>query len=561
MKKIIEDLYLENEYKNCLVNPYHGYLSALENTLEVKIIESICDVGTRVGNLLYFIKKKYPKIEIKGYDYFKWSQQYAHQSVSEYIQLFDLSKPLIDFKTFNLVNCTEVGEHLPKESEDIFIDNLCKLSNDILIVSWSNEVSEQHLNPRNKSYIINKISKKGFQEWSDMTHNLKFFLRKNIKHETFPWWHESIMVFKKRKFLESNSKWFIQGCANNNNIKGLKFKYSGVYMQKQLMNLRDKIYLNVSNKKPLSIMRLGDGDAYFMHAFPIGSAKPGNRATKFEYSEKNNLKDFRMGIYRADLVTTEINYFTNGSLYVSLLLEILYKIFPNFHKSKFQKNWKFNRFFFYIFKFSSEVFSFYLARLIFSPIFYVLKKKLNVNDNFPLIAKYQKINSESVYALVANRLIFRMFPENEILLVGQEEKINAIKKLLDHKQYRDYLGISFFSGFVHIPKVGAADNEEQILNDIKKAAALYNPKIILIGAGSSKLYLIPRIRYFSDAVVIDIGAGIDALAGVISQDRPYFADWINFKSNNINYSNMDLMDLKNPERDSGKYKKVLLNNL
>jgi hypothetical protein len=305
-------------------------------------------------------------------------------------------------------------------------------------------------------------------------------------------------------------------------------------------------------------MRLGDGDAYFMHAFPIGSAKPGNRATKFDYSEKNNLKDFRMGIYRADLVTTEINYFTNGSLYVSLLLEILYKIFPNFHKSKFQKNWKFNRFFFYIFKFSSEVFSFYLARLIFSPIFYVLKKKLNVNDNFPLIAKYQKINTESVYALVANRLIFRMFPENEILLVGQEEKINAIKKLLDHKQYRDYLGISFFSGFVHIPKVGAADNEEQILNDIKKAVALHNPKIILIGAGSSKLYLIPRIRYFSDAVVIDIGAGIDALAGVISQDRPYFADWINFKSNNIDYTSMDIMDLKNPERDSGKYKKVLL---
>jgi hypothetical protein len=70
--------------------------------------------------------------------------------------------------------------------------------------------------------------------------------------------------------------------------------------------------------------------------------------------------------------------------------------------------------------------------------------------------------------------------------------------------------------------------------------------------------LIPRIRYFSDAVVIDIGAGIDALAGVISQDRPYFADWINFKSNNIDYTSMDIMDLKNPERDSGKYKKVLL---
>jgi 2-polyprenyl-3-methyl-5-hydroxy-6-metoxy-1,4-benzoquinol methylase len=560
MKNNIEDLYIEDEYKNDLKNAYHAYLSALENVFDLKIIDSICDVGTRVGNLLYFAKKKYPKIEIIGYDYFEWAKQYAHPTVSEYIKILDLSKPLKNFKTFNLVNCTEVGEHIPKEFEGIFIDNICKLSNDILILSWSNEVLDTHLNPQKKSYIIKKIINKGFQEWNEKSSELGFFLKEKIQHDAFPWWCKSIMVFKKKKFLESHSKWFVQGCANNNSIKGLKFNYYGVSLQKQLMNLRDKIYLNVSNKKPLSIMRLGDGDAYFMHAFPIGSAKPGNRATKFEYSEKNNLKDFRKGIYRADLVTTEINYFTNGSLYVSLLLEILYKIFPNFHKSKFQKNWKFNRFFFYIFKFSSEVFSFYLARLIFSPIFYVLKKKLNVNDNFPLITKYQKINTESVYALVANRLIFRMFPDNKILLVGQEEKMNAIKKLMEYKQYRDYLGISFFSGFVCVPKVGAADNEEQILNDIKKAVDLHKPKIILIGVGSAKLYILPRIRFLSDAVVIDIGAGIDALAGVISQDRPYFADWINFKSNNIDYTSMDIMDLKNPERDSGKYKKVLLNN-
>jgi 2-polyprenyl-3-methyl-5-hydroxy-6-metoxy-1,4-benzoquinol methylase len=560
MKNNIKDLYIEDEYKNDLKNPYHAYLSALEDVFDLKIIDSICDVGTGTGNLLYFAKKKYTKIEIAGYEYFEWSKQYAHQTVSEYIKISDLSESLKNYKTFNLVNCSDVGEHIKKESEDVFIDNLCKLSNDILIVSWSNEVNDQHLNPQKKSYIIKKIIKKGFQEWTEKTSDLRFSLKNKIKHEAFPWLSKSIMVFKKKKFLESHSKWFVQGCANNNSIKGLKFKYCGISLQKQLMNLRDKIYLNVANKKPLSILRLGDGDAYFMHAFPIGSAKPGNRATKFEYSEKNNLKDFRRGIYRADLVTTEINYFTNGSLYVSLLLEIFYKIFPNFHKSKFQKNWKFNRFFFYIFKFSSEVFSFYLARLIFSPIFYVLKKKLNLNGNFPLIAKYQKINAESVYAIVANRLIFRMFPKNEILLVGQEEKINAVKKLLDHKHYRDYLGISSFSGFVGITKIGAADQENQILKDIRKAVDLYNPKIILVGAGSSKLYLIPKIRYFSDAVAIDIGAGIDALAGVISQDRPYFADWINFKSNLIDYAGMDIMDLKNPERDSDKYKRVLLDN-
>jgi UDP-N-acetyl-D-mannosaminuronic acid transferase (WecB/TagA/CpsF family) len=153
-----------------------------------------------------------------------------------------------------------------------------------------------------------------------------------------------------------------------------------------------------------------------------------------------------------------------------------------------------------------------------------------------------------------------MYPKNEILLVGQEEKINAIKLLLNHQKYRDYLGISGFSGFVGIPKIGAADYEDQILKDIEEAEKLSSPKVILVGMGSAKLYVIPRIRFFSDAVVIDVGAGIDALAGVISQNRPYFADWINFKSNNIDYLNMDLMDLKNPERESDKYNKVILNN-
>ena len=70
----------------------------------------------------------------------------------------------------------------------------------------------------------------------------------------------------------------------------------------------------------------------------------------------------------------------------------------------------------------------------------------------------------------------------------------------------------------------------------------------------------PRIKFFSNAVVIDVGAGIDALAGVISQDRPYFADWVNFKSNLIDYAGMDIMDLKNPESMALTLKNLINNN-
>ena len=562
MKNNIKDLYIEDEYKNDLKNPYHAYLSALEDVFDLKIIDSICDVGTRIGNLLYFAKKKYPKIEIAGYEYFEWSKQYAHETVSEYIKILDLSKPFKNYKTFNLVNCTEVGEHIPKESEDVFIDNLCKLSNDILIVSWSNEVVDQHLNPQKKSYIIKKIIKKGFQEWTEKSSDLEFSLKKKIKREAFPWLSKSIMVFKKKKFLESHSKWFVQGCANNNSIKGLKFNYYGVSLQKQLMNLRDKIYLNVANNKPMSILRIGDGELFFINAFPYGSAKPGVRSLiKIDYKDKINFVDCRRSIYKPDIITTEINSLMYGGLYLCLLLEIFYKFFPNFHKSKIQIEWKYNRFLFHIFIFVSKLFRLIFLRVLFFPIFILLRKKLKIKPKkFPILKPF-KFNFETIYALVSTRLIFKMFPNKEIMIVAQKEKIAAIEILMTYEAYRSYLGIKEFNSYLGVPKIGAADDEIKILADIKNNVNLYKPKIIIIGIGMAKLYIIPRIKEFTNAMVIDVGVGVDALAGVVSQDRPFFADWINFKSNRINYFDMDLMsDKNNPERDSNKYKKILLDN-
>ena len=150
-----------------------------------------------------------------------------------------------------------------------------------------------------------------------------------------------------------------------------------------------------------------------------------------------------------------------------------------------------------------------------------------------------------------------MFPE-DIFLVGQQQKIDAIKVLAEYEKYRHYLGIHRFCGYVGVPAIGAADDEDTILQTIRDECNRVQPKVILLGIGSSKLYVLPRIQEFSDAVVIDVGAGIDALAGVISQDRPYFADWVNFKSSRVNYASMNMMDAHNPKRDSEKYKKVVL---
>lgn len=150
-----------------------------------------------------------------------------------------------------------------------------------------------------------------------------------------------------------------------------------------------------------------------------------------------------------------------------------------------------------------------------------------------------------------------MFP-SEIMIVGGKEKIEAIKILEQYTDYKNYIGISKFCGFVEVPKIGAADNEQLIIDDIINSYNIYKPKIILLGIGSSKLYIMPILKTKINAIIIDIGAGIDALAGVISQDRPYFANWVNYSSKQINYDQMDMMDLNNPARFSKKYRKIYL---
>ena len=147
---------------------------------------------------------------------------------------------------------------------------------------------------------------------------------------------------------------------------------------------------------------------------------------------------------------------------------------------------------------------------------------------------------------------------SDILIVGQQEKVAAINILSGYKQYRDYLGIESFCGYVGVPKIGAADNESLIISNIKDECKQKNPKVILLGIGSSKLYVLPRIQEFSNAIVIDIGAGIDALAGVVSQGRPYFSDWVNYKSNKIDYDSMNMMDHNNPNMDNDKFIKIWL---
>ena len=67
-------------------------------------------------------------------------------------------------------------------------------------------------------------------------------------------------------------------------------------------------------------------------------------------------------------------------------------------------------------------------------------------------------------------------------------------------------------------------------------------KIFLMGMGHVKSGLIHRLKKYRNAVFLDVGASIDALAGIIDVDRPYAGDWTNYQIDDVQlYKGIDFL--------------------
>ena len=153
--------------------------------------------------------------------------------------------------------------------------------------------------------------------------------------------------------------------------------------------------------------------------------------------------------------------------------------------------------------------------------------------------------AEIVYGLVANRWLINQ-TGGRIGLIGASQKLDIIQELLTHNQYRDYLGIDGFADYIPIPQKYAADSPESLSKVIGAQVEATSANLFLMGVGHVKSWLIPAISRYREAVYLDVGSGIDALAGVIDSKRPYFGDWKNFRLPSAErYSGIDYLQFNN----------------
>lgn len=163
------------------------------------------------------------------------------------------------------------------------------------------------------------------------------------------------------------------------------------------------------------------------------------------------------------------------------------------------------------------------------------------------------IPMELIYCLVSTRWIFQQFPDS-ISLIGGNGKMRTIQELMKYDKYREYLGVINFCDYISVPERFACDNVDLVIESITDIIRDSRSKIFLFGIGISKLAIAYKFKEIRpDAIFIDVGCGISALAGTTSVERPYFGSWINYRIRNWDYSDMDPIDFRDTANRNIEY--------
>lgn len=177
--------YCENEEGHC----FDSFLCReLELILHEVEAQSIVDFGCGPGRYVKsFIKSN---LNCIGYD--------GNPNTPDYTggicQVLDLSENFNLHKKFDCVISLEVGEHIPKKYEQIFIDNITRHTEDLLIISWAvpGQGGDGHVNCQTNQYIIEELQSRGFTIDLALTNRIR-------NASSLSWFKNTLLVFNRNK--------------------------------------------------------------------------------------------------------------------------------------------------------------------------------------------------------------------------------------------------------------------------------------------------------------------------------------------------------------------------
>ena len=118
------------------------------------------------------------------------------------VQFLDLSIPQYRLPLYDYVISLEVAEHIPKEYEHIYLDNLFRHAKEGIVISWAwpGQKGHSHVNEKPFEYVKKLMEDKGFE------YDLK---SSELLQEgcTFYWLKQSTSVFKRKTINEDLLKY------------------------------------------------------------------------------------------------------------------------------------------------------------------------------------------------------------------------------------------------------------------------------------------------------------------------------------------------------------------
>ena len=136
----------------------HALCTGIINYYTRKDVKKVFDFGCGLGDYAKsFISNN---LEVKAFDGNPNTEKLTGGigKVLDFSNKFDLGE------TADCAMSLEVGEHIPKGYEQIFLDNICSHSNSKVLLSWAvvGQGGDGHVNCQNNDYVILEMKKRGF---------------------------------------------------------------------------------------------------------------------------------------------------------------------------------------------------------------------------------------------------------------------------------------------------------------------------------------------------------------------------------------------------------------
>ena len=169
--------------------------NAVMKTTNLKEGDSIIDVGCATGEYVQEFQNR--KIFAYGIEGSTEALDFIPEAIKDDIMIRDLRKE-INFKKVNVALCLEVAEHLEEEYCDIFVKNLCNLSNYVIIsAAQPGQLGHHHVNCQLPEYWDGKFSKLNYTRQKGDELIFKTYLEPWKKKKGLNAYYANTLIYKK----------------------------------------------------------------------------------------------------------------------------------------------------------------------------------------------------------------------------------------------------------------------------------------------------------------------------------------------------------------------------